>query len=95
MQEQTVMQDLADGIGRVVPGKGYARIMAGKRTLAYANERRAGLQLDFRAADLTKAPARLRKRATIKGDRAILTVDAKSTDAARALLEHVAQEGKA
>lgn len=30
MQGQTVTQDLARGIGRVVAGKGYARIVAGK-----------------------------------------------------------------
>jgi hypothetical protein len=92
MQGKTVTQDMVRGIGHVIPGKGYTRIMAGKRTLAYANERRAGLQLDFSAADLEGAPARLRKRVTIRRDRAILTVDDKSAERARALLEHVAQK---
>jgi hypothetical protein len=92
MQGETVTQDLARGIGRVVHAKGYDRIVAGKRTLAYANPRRAGVQLDFRAADLEGAPARLRKRITVNRDRALLTVDAKNTAAARSLLEHVAQK---
>jgi hypothetical protein len=91
MQEQTVTQDLARGIGRVIHGKGYDRIVAGKRTLAYANPRRVGVQLDFRAADLAGAPARHRKRATIKRDRALLVVNHKNLAAARALLEHVAK----
>lgn len=92
MRGQTVTQDLARSIGRVVPGRAYARIMAGKRTLAYVNERKAGLQLDFRAADLEGANARLRKRTTIKRDRALVLVTDKNVDAARALLEHVAQK---
>jgi hypothetical protein len=91
MQRQTVT-DLARGIGRVVHAKGYAGIVVAKRTLAYANPRKAGVQLDFRAADLEGAPARLRKRATIKRDRALLLVNDKSVAAARALLEHVAQK---
>lgn len=92
MQEQTVTQDLARGIGHVLHGKGYDRIVAGKRTLAYANARRAGVQLDFRAADVAAAPARLRKRATIKSDRALFVVNDKNLAAARELLEHVAQK---
>lgn len=95
MQDPTVTQDLARGIGRVVPGKGYARIMAGRRTLAYANERKAGLQLDFRAADLEGAPARLRKRTIIRRDRALLHVNDRNVAAARGLLEHVAQKAGA
>ncbi len=46
MQSQTVT-DLARGIGRVVHAKTYARIVVGKRTLAYANPRREAVQLDF------------------------------------------------
>jgi hypothetical protein len=76
----------------VVPGKGYARIMAGKRTLAYVNERKSGLQLDFRAADLEGAPASARRRATMKRERALLTVTDKNVEAARTLLQHVAEK---
>jgi hypothetical protein len=89
MQGQKVTQDLARGIGRVVQTKTYGRIVAGKRTLAYVNPRRDAVQLDFRAADLDGAPARMRKRATIKRDRALLIVTDKNVDAARALLVHV------
>jgi hypothetical protein len=99
MQGETVTQNLARGIGRVVPGKGYARIMAGRRTLAYVNRRRAGIQLDFRTAAVTDAPAKARKRAIIKGDRALLTLNGPNeatrkgrVEAARALLQHVAQK---
>jgi hypothetical protein len=95
MQEETLTKDLARGIGRVVPGKSYARIVAGKRTLAYANPRREGVQLDFRAADLEGAPARLRKRTAIKRDRARLTVTSRNVEGARALLQHVANAGQA
>jgi hypothetical protein len=89
MQGETVT-DLARGIGTVVHGKTYDRIVAGKRTLAYVNPRRDAVQLDFRAAHLKDAPARLRKRTTIKRDRALLLVNGKNREAARALLEHVA-----
>jgi len=92
MQGSTVTQDLARGIARVIYGKGYARLVAGKRTLAYANDRKGGLQLDFRAADVGDAPARLRKRATVNGDRALVTVTPKNAAGARALLEHVARK---
>jgi hypothetical protein len=95
MQGQTVTQDLARGIGRVVHAKGYDRIVSGKRTLAYANARKTGVQLDFRAADLEGANARLRKRTTIKRDRALLLVNAKNVEGARALLQHVAQKAGA
>jgi hypothetical protein len=37
MQGQTLTQDVARGIGRVVRAKTYARIVTGKQTLAYAN----------------------------------------------------------
>jgi hypothetical protein len=50
------------------------------------------VQLDFRAADLEGAPTRLRRRATVKRDRALLVVTDKNVEAARALLEHVAQK---
>jgi hypothetical protein len=50
------------------------------------------VQLDFRAADLVGAPARQRKRATIKRDRALLVVTDKNLEGARALLQHVAQK---
>lgn len=89
MQEQTVTQ-LARGIGDVVHAKGYDRIVAGKSTLAYANARKTGVHLDFRAADLEGAPARVRKRVTIKRDRAVLLVNDKNVEAARAILAHVA-----
>jgi hypothetical protein len=92
MQGQTVTQDLARGIGRVAHAKLYDRIVAGKRTLAYANPRREGVQLDFRAADLDGAPARMRKRTTIKRDRALLIVTDRNIEGARALLQHVAQK---
>lgn len=92
MQDKTVTQDLARGIGRVVQAETYDRIVAGKRTLAYVNPRRDAVQLDFRVADLEGAPARLRKRATIKRDRALLMVNSKNVVAARALLEHVARK---
>jgi hypothetical protein len=92
MQGQTVSKDLARGIGRVAHAKTYDRIVAGKRTLAYANPRREGVQLDFRAADLDGAPARMRKRATIKHDRALLIVTDKNMESARALLQHVARK---
>lgn len=96
MQKQTLTDDLARGIGRVVPAKGYDRIVAGKRTLAYANVRKDdAVQLDFRATDLTGAPARLRKRATFKRDRALLLVDGKNVAGARVLLEYVAQKAGA
>jgi hypothetical protein len=89
MQGEKLTQDLARGIGRVAHAETYDRIVAGKRTLAYVNPRREGVQLDFRAPDLNGAPARLRKRATIKRDRALLLVDAKNIEAARALLAYV------
>jgi hypothetical protein len=92
MQEQTVTHALADGIGRVAHAKTYDRILAGKRTLAYVNPRREGVQLDFRAADLDGAPARLRKRATVKRDRALLFVTEKNLEGARTLLQHIAQK---
>jgi hypothetical protein len=92
MQGQTVTQDLARGIGRVAHAKTYDRIVVGKRTLAYVNPRRDAVQLDFRAADLVGAPARQRKRATIKRDRALLVVTDKNLEGARALLQHVAQK---
>jgi hypothetical protein len=95
MQGETVTQDLARGIGRVVHAKTYDRIVAGKRTLAYVNPRRDAVQLDFRAADLDGAPSRLRKRTSIKDDRALLIVNAKNVKGARALLEHVAQKAGA
>jgi hypothetical protein len=95
MQGQTVTQDLARGIGRVVAGKGYARIVTGTRTLAYANPRREGVQLDFRAADIDGAPARLRRRATIKRDRVLLIVTDKNVEGARTLLQHVAKKAGA
>jgi hypothetical protein len=91
MQGLTLSQDLARGIGRVLHGKTYDRIVAGKRTLAYVNPRRDAVQLDFRAADLAGAPARLRRRTTIKRDRALLIVNAKNVEGARALLQHVAK----
>jgi len=92
MQGPTVTQDLARGIGRVLHARTYDRIVAGKRTLAYVNPRREAVQLDFRAVDLVGAPARLRKRTTVKRDRAFLLVNDKNVAAARALLEHVAQK---
>lgn len=92
MQGETVTQDLARGIGRVVHAKTYDRIVAGKRTLAYVNARRDAVQLDFRAADLDGAPARLRRRATVKRDRALLIVNGKNVESARALLQHVAEK---
>jgi hypothetical protein len=91
MQDSTVTH-LAEGIGRVLHSKGYDRIVAGKRTLAYANPRKVGVQLDCRAIDLDGVPARLRKRATIKRDRALLLVTEKNLEGARALLQHVAQK---
>jgi hypothetical protein len=95
MQRHTVTQDMARGIGRVVHAKTYDRIVAGKRTLAYVNPRREAVQLDFRAADLEGAPARLRKRAIVKDDRGLLLVNAKNLEAARALLQHVAKRAGA
>jgi hypothetical protein len=89
MQEQKVTQSLARGIGRVSHSKNYDRIVSGKRTLAYVNPRREGVQLDFRAADLEGAPAKVRTPATIKGTRALLVVTEKNIEAARALLAHV------
>jgi hypothetical protein len=38
MQGQTLTDDLAHGIGRVVHAKTYDRIVAGKRTPAYVSE---------------------------------------------------------
>jgi hypothetical protein len=61
----------------------------------YTDSRRDAVRLDFRAADMGGAPPRLRKRATIKRDRALLIVNGKNVDAARALLEHVAQKAAA
>ena len=92
MQDGNVTHDLVRGIGRVVHSKGYDRIVAGKRTLAYINPRRDGVQLDLRAVDLADASARLRRRTTIKRERALLMVNDKNVDTARALLEHVAQK---
>jgi hypothetical protein len=94
MQGRTVTNELARGIGRVVHAKTYDRIVAGKRTLAYVNPRRDTVQLDFRAMDLDGAPARLRKRAIIKNDRVLLFVNSKNVNAARALLQHVADQRK-
>ncbi len=92
MQGETVTQDLARGIGRVVHAKTYDRIVGGKRTLAYVNSHRDAVQLDFRAADLAGAPGRLRKRPTIKRDRGLLIVNAKNVEGARALLQCVAEK---
>jgi hypothetical protein len=92
MQRPKVTQDLARGIGRVTHAKLYDRIVDGKRTLAYVNPRRDAVQLDFRAADLAGAPARLRKRTTIKRDRALLIVTDNNVEGARALLQHVAKK---
>jgi hypothetical protein len=50
----------------------------------YTSSRRDAVQLDFRAADLAGAPARLRRRAAIKHDRALLSVNSKNVDGARA-----------
>jgi hypothetical protein len=36
-QRQTLTDDLAHGIGRVVHANTYDRIVAGRRTLAYVN----------------------------------------------------------
>jgi hypothetical protein len=76
----------------VAHAKTYDRIVAGRRTLAYVNPRRDAVQLDFRAGDLAGSPARLRKRTTIKRDRALMIVNVKNVAAARALLEHVARK---
>jgi hypothetical protein len=92
MQGEKVTQDLARGIGDVVHSKGYDRVIVGKRTLAYVNQRRDAVQLDFRAADLDGVPARIRKRATIKRDRALLVVTEKNLEGARALLQHIAKK---
>lgn len=99
--ERKLARDLAEGIGDLVASKGYARIMAGKRTLAYVNERKTGPQLDFRAAAIEDAPARLRKRTTIKRGRALLSLGGQNeatrkgrAEAARALLQHVAAKGQ-
>jgi hypothetical protein len=90
MQGEKVTKDLARGIGRVAHAKTYDRIVAGKRTLAYVNPRRDGVQLDFSAADLAGAPGHACGTApTVKRDRALLIVNGKNMEPARALLEHV------
>jgi len=82
--------ELADGIGAVVPAKGYDRIVAGDRTLAYVNPKKDAVQLDFRSKDVEGAPSKLRRGITVKGNRALLSVNGRGTANARALLEHVA-----
>lgn len=96
MQRRTV-PDLARGIGRVVHAKTYDRIVAGRRTLAYVNPRKDAVQLDIRAADVAKAPAKFKRALNVKGTRARLTVTetGKNVAAARALLEHVAAKERA
>lgn len=85
---------LADGIGTVIESRrpGYSRIVIGKRTLAYVNPRRGAVQLDFRAKDVAAAPARLRRAAVVKKDRALVAVTQKNLATARALLERVAAQ---
>jgi hypothetical protein len=55
----------------------------------YTSSRRDAVRLDVRAADLDSAPARLRKGATIKRDRALMIVNGKDVEGACALLQHV------
>jgi hypothetical protein len=81
---------LADGIGAVEHAKGYDRIVAGGRTLAYVNPKKGALQLDFHGADVGGAAAKLTKDLAHSGSRAKLSIsDKATTTTARALLEHV------
>lgn len=75
-----------DVSGKVVPSKGYSRIVVGGRTLAYVNP----THLDFRADAVSKAPAAARETLTIKGNRAKLPLTEKR--AAASLLRHVAKQ---
>jgi hypothetical protein len=91
MQEQTVTQHLGRGIGRVAHANTFGSIVACKRTLADVNHpRRHAVQLDFRAADISVAPGRLRRGATVKRDRALHIVNEKNVGAA-ALLQHIVE----
>jgi hypothetical protein len=97
----TLTREMVEGISdvEVVPARksSYGRIVAAGETLAYANPRRAGVQLDFRAADVGDAPAKVRRSVEVKGNRARLTVTDTGTNAAaaRALLQHVAAKKRA
>ena len=86
MAGNTIGQRLADEIGGTfVQKKSYARIAMGRRTLAYVN----ATYLDFKAADVAKAPKAARAKLTEKGTRAHLPLT--EVKAAGTLLKHVAQ----
>ncbi len=77
---------LAQGVSpKVVPSKGYSRIVLDGRTLAYVNPG----HLDFRAGDVVSAPTGARAALTIKGNRAKLPLNEKR--AAATLLRHIAK----
>lgn len=85
--------DLAgDGIEAVRAGKApYARMRANGKTLAYADDRKAGVVLSVASKDVAKAPKRFTKVMTVKGDRATMHVTSKNVKTARALLEWLAK----
>jgi hypothetical protein len=91
-------RDLANGIGgEIVVSKSGIRIVAGGRTLCWVNQRRHGVQLDFRAADVAEAAAKARKTLDVRGARARLNLNGNpaAVTAARILLEHVTQKAGA
>jgi hypothetical protein len=89
--------DLAgDGIEAVRAGKApYARMRAGGKTIAYADDRKDGVVLNF--ASVEGLPARFDKAVTFKrlrgkGIRTTMSVDAKNVKTAKALLEWLAKQ---
>lgn len=82
----TTTEQLAQEVGaKLVRKKSYRRIVLGGRTLAYLN----ATFIDFKAADVAKAPKAARAKLTIKGSRAHLPIA--ETAAAKTLLKHVAE----
>jgi len=78
---------LAEGIGQVVEGPGYVRVVAGGKTIAYVKRGTVTVP----AALVAKAPKRLGSFKVEKNGR-WAGVAVTDTAKARAVLEHVAQK---
>ena len=86
MSDTPMMEQLAQEVGAtLVPAKSYSRIVLGRRTLVYVNK---GF-LDFKAADVAKAPKSARAKLTEKGTRAHLPLS--EVKAAGTLVKFVAE----
>lgn len=77
----------AEGIGKIVKGPGYVRVVVGKTTIAYV--KRATVTVP--AALVTKAPKRL-GAFTVEGNGRWAGVPVADTAKARAVLEFVARK---